>query len=366
MWTIPGSQGISDNQKRENGARRRQKRVACAVCHWVMGLKLIGRKRPNLTSLASFFKVFLPIFGVAFVYTLKRRVPDPQIFPLIAEACSIDSPSWRLLGWLYKTQTWDSTATQWRLLDGSIFHVLVVLMGAAQGGGAWENDLRADCWWTSKFPFPVLCHTGFLATGLVVTVTRPDIDDATGPIVTYTISPAHCAPAVQPLHVLLKAGQSTVGGLGGASAAVLQHCSPRPVDGLAHGKPTSAAELLLRTAVPQSRPSDTKPRLLPFVHRIFVWRPSGCPHSWTPTWFHCLTTSLWSPAGNRMFSNWGTHSLTLSGIALRPDRPMAFTVMPTSKTVQLPGLGHIPVPKCVAVVGCGWTSDHIQQTHPRG
>ncbi|KAJ7302665.1 hypothetical protein DFH08DRAFT_945563 [Mycena albidolilacea] len=31
------------------------------------------------------------------------------------------------------------------------------------------------------------CHTGFLATGLVVTVTRPDVGDATGPIVTVTV-----------------------------------------------------------------------------------------------------------------------------------------------------------------------------------
>jgi hypothetical protein len=71
------------------------------------------------------------------------------------------------------------------------------------------------------------------------------------------------------------------------------------------GKPTSAAELLLRAAVPQSRPSDTKPRLLAFVHRIFVRRPSGCPHSWAPTWFHRLTTSLWSPAVTRRFPTGG-------------------------------------------------------------
>ncbi|KAJ7874365.1 hypothetical protein B0H14DRAFT_2569319 [Mycena olivaceomarginata] len=32
------------------------------------------------------------------------------------------------------------------------------------------------------------CHAGFLATGLVVTVTRPDVGDATGPIVTVTVA----------------------------------------------------------------------------------------------------------------------------------------------------------------------------------
>jgi hypothetical protein len=98
---------MSDSQKRENGARRRQNASRalraigsrdCKSCKSrSIYSKLIGRKcllalialmagkRPNLTSLASFFKVFLPIFGVAFIDTLKRRVPDPQIFPLIAE-----------------------------------------------------------------------------------------------------------------------------------------------------------------------------------------------------------------------------------------------------------------------------------------
>ncbi|KAJ7875774.1 hypothetical protein B0H14DRAFT_3437021 [Mycena olivaceomarginata] len=116
----------------------------------------------------------------------------------------------------------------------------VLSMGAARGGGAWEKDLH-DRWWTSKLPFPSTLSS-----------------------TPHTAPPP--SPAVQPLRALLKAGQST--------------WMDSPV-----ASPSPPPSFSCAQQCPQSRPSDTEPRLLAFVHRIFVRRPSGCPHSTnTPSW----------------------------------------------------------------------------------
>lgn len=44
------------------------------------------------------------------------------------------------------------------------------------------------------------CHAGFLATGLVVTVTRPDVGDATGPIVTVTVASLQVGTVMHNAH----------------------------------------------------------------------------------------------------------------------------------------------------------------------
>ncbi|KAJ7861696.1 hypothetical protein B0H14DRAFT_2575826 [Mycena olivaceomarginata] len=328
-------------------------RVARAARHWVTGLKLIGRKRPNLTSQASFFKVFLPRFGVAFIDTLKRRVPDTHIFPSLQSA--IHGLKLSSLFHLLAVSIWSDFFE--RTQAQNIFHALVVSMGAARGvckhethsavpfGSRWCREALGKrtsmiAGGPQSFHFPVHYHQP-----RTLRPRRPSAAHATegGPIYCgWTWRGISCR---SPTSLTKTSGwmDSPVASPSPppSFSCVQQYPSPVPLTPSLGCSPSSTESLSGdHPDVHMSTFMDTN--MFPLSHDV-------------------VTVSC----GNKTSSNWRTHSSTPSSILLRPDRPMAFAVMPTSKTVQLPGLGHIPVPKCVAVVGCGRTSDpHPTNTPP--